>query len=123
MLNDSFIIDYSINSLENGEISLSKKNKYYKPNSEPAPNIHQRNKRTSRSTASLAGLSQTSSSTLFTNHKSITEKKTSWWFIKRECKTLFCFICFLVKFKFHSTKCYLIILCLIALFTQMIQGG
>jgi predicted MFS family arabinose efflux permease len=36
---------------------------------------------------------------------------------------LCCFVCFLVRFKFHGLKSYVFLLCLTALFTQMIQGG
>jgi MFS family permease len=118
MFNDSDIISYSLYSLENGTSELLNKNKYYKPNSNGHANKNLKKTQSSNSlvTFSIHSSKNNSSDTFNKNNKKLA-------FLKRELKTFCCFICFITRFKFHSLKIYLTLICLMALFTQMIQGG
>ena len=119
MFNDSDIISYSLYSLENGTSELLNKNKYYKPNNDEG---HDKKYKKAKSSNSLANFSINSSNKNVSD-SSLNQNNKKLAFLKREFKTFCCFICFLTRFKFHSLKIYLILICLMALFTQMIQGG
>lgn len=115
MQNDSDIISYVSWSIHN-ESPLPIKDKLYTPSAETSSKKSYNRTRSSRSVASF---SVSSIDAYSTKNKSFLSK------LKRELRTLCCFICFLTckSFKFHSLKVALILLSLMSLFTQMIQGG